>query len=365
MNPRRGRTTTATLVALVSMTAGLVLAAGPAGALVTTVGGGAFGERVTGATSSGPLPSVTLPPSGGGPFTASANGVDLGLTLKTGALSVSTQGGGLGTLAGFAESSATVANVVIANLVKSAAVSSQCRSENSGSTGTATFTGLRVGGAQVTVTVNTRIVLAGAEVYLNEQVRSDTATLTSITVNALRVVRSPGTAQQQEVIVGQSRCQLTRTTRHLIWDPATEPVGHLLFQDSFGLGVELAVRFTADVDGSVTGVRFYKNAAMTGTHTGHLWAVDGTLLASGVFSETASGWQEVTFASPVPVIAGVTYVAGYYAPDERYIATTGWLFPTDRPFLNAVGSAFTYGPVGTFPGSSSGANFWVDVVLAS
>ena len=39
---------------------------------------------------------------------------------------------------------------------------------------------------------------------------------------------------------------------------------------------------------------------------------DGTLLATGTFSnETASGWQELDFSSPVPVTAGTTYVASY------------------------------------------------------
>ena len=42
--------------------------------------------------------------------------------------------------------------------------------------------------------------------------------------------------------------------------------------------VEVGVRFKADVDGSVTGVRFYKASANTGTHVGNLWTTGGTLL---------------------------------------------------------------------------------------
>jgi hypothetical protein len=74
--------------------------------------------------------------------------------------------------------------------------------------------------------------------------------------------------------------------------------------------VNLRVRFQAVGSGFITGVRFYKYADNTGTHTGSLWSSTGTLLATGTFSnETASGWQELDFASPVAVTAGTTYVA--------------------------------------------------------
>ena len=45
--------------------------------------------------------------------------------------------------------------------------------------------------------------------------------------------------------------------------------------------VELGMKFQSDVAGFVTGVRFYKGAANTGTHTGNLWSADGTRLAIG------------------------------------------------------------------------------------
>ena len=65
--------------------------------------------------------------------------------------------------------------------------------------------------------------------------------------------------------------------------------------------VELGVKFRSDVAGTVTGVRFYKAAANTGTHTGSLWSADGTRLAQATFTrESATGWQTVTFSSPGP-----------------------------------------------------------------
>jgi hypothetical protein len=48
--------------------------------------------------------------------------------------------------------------------------------------------------------------------------------------------------------------------------------------------VEVGVRFKADLDGIVTGVRFYKATANTGSHVGNLWTNGGTLLATGTFS---------------------------------------------------------------------------------
>ena len=88
--------------------------------------------------------------------------------------------------------------------------------------------------------------------------------------------------------------------------------------------VILGLKFTADRDGSVAGVRFYKSAANTGTHVGALWAADGTPLRSATFSsETASGWQTVLFSTPVAVTAGTTYVVSYLAPNGHYAAAGG------------------------------------------
>ena len=39
--------------------------------------------------------------------------------------------------------------------------------------------------------------------------------------------------------------------------------------------VELGTKFRSDINGFITGVRFYKAAANTGTHTGTLWSSTG------------------------------------------------------------------------------------------
>ena len=72
--------------------------------------------------------------------------------------------------------------------------------------------------------------------------------------------------------------------------------------------VEVGVKFTSDVAGTITGIRFYKGAGNTGTHIGHLWTSTGTLLASATFTgETASGWQQVNFADAVQISEDMAY----------------------------------------------------------
>jgi len=138
--------------------------------------------------------------------------------------------------------------------------------------------------------------------------------------------------------------------------------------------IELGVRFHADVDGWVTGVRFYKGPGNTGTHTGSLWDMAGTRLATATFgAESAGGWQRVDFASPVAVDAGVDYVASYLAPNGHYAYDAPYFAGggVDRGPLHAPADGdgggnglFRYG--GGFPSSSSGsANYWVDVVFST
>ncbi|MEY9892218.1 hypothetical protein ABIA35_004978 [Catenulispora sp. MAP12-49] len=140
--------------------------------------------------------------------------------------------------------------------------------------------------------------------------------------------------------------------------------------------VELGMRFTPAVNGTVTGIRFYKGATNTGVHTGTLWnSSTETSLATGTFSnETADGWQTMTFSTPVAVTAGVVYVASYHAPAGKYAYTTGYFsYPRQSYPLTALASTssqgngtYGYGSSPTFPGDSGdGTNYWVDVVFTA
>jgi len=137
--------------------------------------------------------------------------------------------------------------------------------------------------------------------------------------------------------------------------------------------VEVGVRFRASVSGFISAIRFYKGASNTGTHAGHLWSNAGTLIGTAAFSgESASGWQEAAFPSPVAVTAGTTYVASYHTDVGRYAFDPGYFMVggTDTPPLHALKDGvdgrtgvYSYGP-GTFPSNTfQSTNYWVDVVF--
>jgi hypothetical protein len=136
--------------------------------------------------------------------------------------------------------------------------------------------------------------------------------------------------------------------------------------DNEAASVELGIKFTADTDGVVTGVRFYKGPQNVGTHTGSLWTASGTQLATATFTnESSTGWQTVTFATPVSITAGTTYVASYHTTVGFYSATVGAYssagfdnFPLHVP---VNGGMYSY--AGGFPNSTSSADYGVDVVF--
>jgi len=132
--------------------------------------------------------------------------------------------------------------------------------------------------------------------------------------------------------------------------------------------VELGVKFTADVGGYVSAIKFYKPSTDTGTHVASLWTSAGSLIAQGTFTnETASGWQTFTFPTPVPVSANTVYVASYHAPSGNYPATAGFFTQADDvwPLHAPAGSngVYSYGSSSVFPTQTfNAANYWVDVV---
>jgi len=156
------------------------------------------------------------------------------------------------------------------------------------------------------------------------------------------------------------------TTADTLWG-TNAPKGAVV--DSDRESVELGTTFTAKTSGQVLGVRYWKTAENTGTHTGTLWSESGSKLATATFtSESASGWQTVTFAEPVSVTAGKRYVASYHAPNGRYAATTDLAVPAAASSHLSVASGsgtYAYGATSTFPTDSwKSSGYWVDVVFA-
>ncbi|GAA0450271.1 hypothetical protein Ade02nite_59400 [Paractinoplanes deccanensis] len=130
--------------------------------------------------------------------------------------------------------------------------------------------------------------------------------------------------------------------------------------------VEVGLRFTSRVDGSVDAIRFLRADGDTLAHPVTLWTGAGKKLAGAVSPENASpGWQSVPLPAPVPVEAGQEYVVSYQT--KRYKASTDFFEePAYAGPLSTVGSGvYAYGG-GSFPNKpSKSGNYWVDVVFSS
>jgi hypothetical protein len=139
--------------------------------------------------------------------------------------------------------------------------------------------------------------------------------------------------------------------------------------------VALGMKFRSDNNGFVTGIRFYKGAENVPPHIGNLWTANGTLLASVNFAnETASGWQQASFPTPVPIISGATYIVSYHTTVGHYAADPGYFAGSEA--VNGVlhglrddaaggNGVFAYGPSSTFPVNNFGAtNYWVDIIFS-
>ena len=159
-----------------------------------------------------------------------------------------------------------------------------------------------------------------------------------------------------------------------IWEPSTIPS---LIDANDGKPAELGLKFRSDTNGRVTGVRFYKATQNTGEHIGHLWDSSGTMLGSVTFSkETAAGWQEATFSSPIAISANTDYVISYFAPMGHYSADAGYFANqgVDHMPLHALSNSighgngvyrYTGGPGGFPTDTYSSTNYWVDVLFTT
>lgn len=188
-----------------------------------------------------------------------------------------------------------------------------------------------------------------------------TVTIKSRAVDDSGNIESPGPGLTVQVSPRPCPCSL--------W-PATATPANAGSSDT--QAVEVGVKLSSDAGGSISGIRYYKSSTNTGTHVGNLWSSTGTLLASATFTgETASGWQQVNFPTPVPVTAGTQYVASYhtntggYAADQAFFSVNG----VDNAPLHAPASGngvYAYGSASAFPSSTFNAtNYWVDVVLTT
>jgi hypothetical protein len=157
-----------------------------------------------------------------------------------------------------------------------------------------------------------------------------------------------------------------------IWDDAATPAVASWHDPA---AVALGLRFHSDIDGFITGVRFYKGPENLPPHIGNMWTETGALLASTAFiNETPTGWQTASFINPVPITAGTIYIVSYhttvggYAADGGYFASEFVSGPLHALSDSVAGGngVFAYGTSLIFPaGSFNATNYWVDVTFSA
>ena len=195
-------------------------------------------------------------------------------------------------------------------------------------------------------------------------------TFTGVTLKVVASQTVTATDTVTSSITGKATVTVASAT---IWSSSAKPTTADSGPDS---AVTLGVKFSSTISGMITGIRFYKGSGNTGTHVGSLWSSTGTLLDTATFTnETASGWQQVNFSSPVAITAGTTYVAsyhtnvGHYADDQNYFATSGVVNAPLQALADGVSGSdgvYAYGSTSTFPTNGwNASNYWVDVVFTA
>lgn len=135
-----------------------------------------------------------------------------------------------------------------------------------------------------------------------------------------------------------------------------------------GEPLEVGVKFQSSKAGIVKGVRFFKISGTTGIHTANLWNSAGTKLATGQFTETASGWQQVLFSSPVSIAANTIYTASIFSASGDYISKLSGLATAtiSSSLSTVVGSngVFKYTTSGFPTATYQNSNYYIDVVFS-
>jgi hypothetical protein len=135
---------------------------------------------------------------------------------------------------------------------------------------------------------------------------------------------------------------------------------------SAGAAVELGVRFTVSMPGSVVAIRFYKARDNTGPHTGTLWTDRGQRVATVTFShESRHGWQVARLNQVVALLPGRTYISSYHTTSGHYSEQPG-AFAGGATIGNPTirGTGGTYSAGAGFPSLASASSaYYVDVLF--
>ena len=137
-------------------------------------------------------------------------------------------------------------------------------------------------------------------------------------------------------------------------------------------GIQIGLKFQSSVPILISGIKYFKTAANIGQHVGQIYSSTGDLLASQEFSsESDSGWQSATFATPVKMAANTTFIAscfsslGYYNSSDwtLYANITNGTLTILADGKDGPNGVFKYTNSPAFPDSSfRKTNYWIDII---
>lgn len=144
-----------------------------------------------------------------------------------------------------------------------------------------------------------------------------------------------------------------------------------------GNSITLGTVFRSDVNGKVTGSRFFRSTVNpAGTFIGGLFTITaegaGVELARVPYGATVAGWNTALFAAPVDIVAGTLYVAVYWSPRDYVASSNVFAAPITNGHLTAIQAGTPYAngrfafPAAdlVFPASSGNtANYFADVLF--
>jgi hypothetical protein len=133
--------------------------------------------------------------------------------------------------------------------------------------------------------------------------------------------------------------------------------------------INVGIIFQTTIPGNVIAVRYYRAPASTlQTQIGALWLVSNhSKLGQVNFSgQSASGWQQMNFASPIAILANTQYLISMFIPDGAFVYNS-----TNPPITTGVLQApagagqfdTTAGVLGYPANQQAGVNYMVDLVF--
>lgn len=134
---------------------------------------------------------------------------------------------------------------------------------------------------------------------------------------------------------------------------------------SDGVPYEQGFRFTIDVPGKITHLRFFKALSETSGHTGKIWNRDTQELITSVsFSgETSSGWQQQILSSPVNISPGINYAISINI-NSHFVTGTEFYTAYEKNAFNIPVDAGVYALTpNIYPADVYFENYLIDLVF--